>query len=98
MAFGLGGNGYAPIISFTPAIITTVPGTYPSSVGLLSGAQNLAVDGSDTLYIADSGNDVIRYMDSSGNFTILATASYPAPARDCGRYLRRGVFRQPAIE
>ncbi|MGP8252645.1 MAG: choice-of-anchor D domain-containing protein, partial [Terracidiphilus sp.] len=73
MAFGLGGNGYAPTLSFTPALITTVPGTYPSSVGLLSGAQNLAVDGSDTLYIADTGNDVIRYMDSSGTLTILAS-------------------------
>ncbi len=76
MAFGLGGNGYAPIISFTPAIITTVPGTFPSGVGLLSEAQNLTVDGSDTLYIADSGDGIIRSMDSSGKFTSLATG-YP---------------------
>ncbi|MGP8250792.1 MAG: choice-of-anchor D domain-containing protein, partial [Terracidiphilus sp.] len=75
MAFGLGGSGYAPIISFTPAIITTVPASHPSNVALLSGAQNLAVDGSDSLYVADSGNDVIRYMDSSGNFKSLATTS-----------------------
>ncbi len=73
MAFGIGGYGYAPVLSFTPALITTVPGTYPSSKGLLSGAQNLAVDGSDGLYIADTGNDIIRYMDSSGTFTSLAT-------------------------
>jgi len=78
MAFGLGGFGYAPVLSFTPALITTVPGTYPSGVGLLSGAQNLAVDGSDTLYIADTGNGDIRYMDSSATFKNLASG-YASP-------------------
>jgi Bacterial Ig-like domain (group 3) len=77
-AFGVGGNGYAPIVSFTPAIITTVAGTYPSSVGLLSGARSLAVDGSDSLYVADSGNKVIRYLDSGGTFkTLTTTATAP---------------------
>ncbi len=78
LTIGLGGNGYAPVISFTPALISTVPGTYPSSVGLLSSAQNLTVDGGDTLYIADSANKVIRYMDSSGAIKSLAsTATNP---------------------
>jgi sugar lactone lactonase YvrE len=77
-ALGIGGYGYAPVLSFTPAVITTVAGTYPSSVGLLSGAQNLTVDGSDTLYIADSGNKVIRFVDSSGTIkTLTATATAP---------------------
>jgi len=75
LAFGLGGYGYAPIASFTPAIITTVTGTYPSNTGLLSGAQNLTVDGGDTLYVADTGNNTIRYMDSSGVIKTLATTS-----------------------
>lgn len=74
-ALGLGGNGYAPVLSFTPAVITTVSGSYPSNVGLLSGAKNMAVDGGDSLYIADSGNKVIRYVDSSGNFKSLATTA-----------------------
>ncbi|HWG21097.1 MAG TPA: Ig-like domain repeat protein [Terracidiphilus sp.] len=78
MAFGLGGYGYSPIISFVPAVISTVPGTYPSSKGLLSGAQNLTVDGGDTLWIADTGNGLIRQMDSSGNFITLASG-YPSP-------------------
>ncbi len=73
MSLGLGGFGYAPVISFTPALITTVPATHPSGVGLLSAAQNLAVDGGDSLYIADSGNGLIRYMDSSGTITTLAS-------------------------
>jgi len=76
LGLGLGGNGYAPVISFTPAVITTVPGTYPASKGLLSGAKYLTVDGGDSLYIADSGNGIIRYVDSSGNITSLATG-YP---------------------
>jgi hypothetical protein len=75
MAFGLGGYGYSPIVSFTPSVINTVPGSYPSSVGLLSAAQNLAVDGSDTVWIADSGNKVIRYLDSSGIFKTLTTTT-----------------------
>jgi hypothetical protein len=72
---GLGGNGYAPVVSFTPALISTVPGTFKSSVGLLSGAQSLTVDGGDTLYIADSGNKVIRSIDSSGAIVSLATTA-----------------------
>jgi hypothetical protein len=75
-SIGLGGTGYAPVISFTPASISTVSGTYPSNVGLLSGAQNLAVDGSDSLYVADTGNGFIRYQDSSGVFSTLVNG-YP---------------------
>jgi hypothetical protein len=73
---GLGGYGYAPVISFTPALITTVPGTYPSNVGLLAGAHNMTVDGGDVVYIADTGNDQIRQIDSSG--TIISNTAYPA--------------------
>lgn len=77
-SIGLTGYGYAPVISFTPAVITTVPGTYPSSAGLLSGALNLTVDGSDTLYAADTGNNAIRSMNSSGSWTTLASG-YTTP-------------------
>lgn len=77
-AIGLGGNGYAPVVSFTPAQISTVPGTYPSSAGLLNAAQNLTVDGGDTLYVADTGNKVIRYIDSSAAIkTLTTTATNP---------------------
>ena len=73
MAFGLGGLGYEPVINFVPSTITTVPGSYPSSVGLLKTAQNLTVDGGDTLYVADTGNGMIRMLDSSGTFKTLAS-------------------------
>ena len=78
LAFGLGGYGYSPVINFIPSAITTLPGSYPSSVGLLSGAQNLTVDGGDTLWIADTGNGLIRSFDSSATFKTLASG-YTAP-------------------
>jgi hypothetical protein len=78
MAFGLGGYGYSPIVSFIPSVITTLPGSYPSSVGLLSGAQNLAIDGGDTLWVSDTGNNVVRNYDSGGAFKTLASG-YTAP-------------------
>jgi len=63
---GLVGNGYAPVVSFTPAQIVTVPGTATSGTGTIKSATNLAVDGGDIVYIPDVGNSVIREMDSSG--------------------------------
>lgn len=72
-SLGLTGYGYAPVASFTPALITTVPGSYPSSKGLLSGASNLAVDDGDSLYVADTGNNVVRYLNSGGTFQTVPT-------------------------
>jgi hypothetical protein len=72
LALGLNGYGYAPVVSFIPGQITTVAGTYPGGKGLLNGAQNLALDGGDGLYVADTGNNVIRYADSSGVFSVIA--------------------------
>jgi Bacterial Ig-like domain (group 3) len=73
MNLGLGGNGFAPVVSFIPALMTTVAATAPSGKGLLSGTKNLSVDGSDALYMADSGNGIVRYLDSSGAITSLAS-------------------------
>jgi hypothetical protein len=72
-AFGLGGYGYMPILSFIPSVINTVAGTYPSKAGLLNGAQNLTVDGGDTIWIADTGNGIIRNIDSTGVIRTLAS-------------------------
>jgi hypothetical protein len=71
-SIGLLGYGYAPVLSFTPALISTVPGTYSASRGLLLGAQNLTVDGGDVLYIADIGNNLVREIDSSGSITNIS--------------------------
>jgi len=66
MFVGLTGNGYAPVISFTPARIITVPGTVSAGTGTINGATNMAIDGGDILYIADIGNTQIKEIDSSG--------------------------------
>ncbi len=68
MSFGLTGNGYAPVVSFTPARINTVPGTS----GTIKSATNLAVDGGDIVYIDDIGNNLIKQIDSSGVVNTLS--------------------------
>jgi len=73
LSIGLLGEGSGPVVSFTPAQITTVPSTFPSGAGLLSNALSLAVDGGDTLYIADTGNNAVRYVDSSGAIQSLSS-------------------------
>ena len=59
------GNGYSPVVSFTPSLITTVPVTVSSGNGIIKGATNLTVSG-DILYVADIGNVLIRSVDSTG--------------------------------
>jgi len=66
MSFGLLGNGSSPVVSFTPSVITTVPGTYTAGAGTIKTATNMAVDGGDILYVADTGNDLVKEIDSSG--------------------------------
>ncbi len=76
------------VSKITPAgTITTVAGSGPctSSTGMcfggdggpatsaqLSGAWDVAVDGSGNLYIADTGNDVIRKVTPGGTITTVA--------------------------
>ena len=72
LALGIGGYGSSPVVSFTPSVISTVPGTVSGGVGILSGASNLAVDGGDGLYMADTGNKLVRYLDATGNLQSLS--------------------------
>ncbi|HTJ29769.1 MAG TPA: Ig-like domain repeat protein [Acidobacteriaceae bacterium] len=94
-SLGLGGYGYAPVLSFTPSVITTVAASYPGALGLMNGAQNLAVDGGDTLYVADTGNNAVRLMDASGAFTTIASG-YPAPWGVAVDTFGQVYFSQPA--
>jgi hypothetical protein len=75
MSFGLTGNGYAPVVSFTPSQIATVPASIAAGAGTIKSATRLAIDGGDILYIADTGNNLVKEMDSSG--TILTTPLSP---------------------
>jgi hypothetical protein len=81
MYVGLGGYGYAPVISFTSAVITTVPASYPSNQGLLSNARNLAVDGGETLYVAVTGNNLIRAMQGLPDLVAAIPAQISRAAR-----------------
>jgi hypothetical protein len=72
----LGGTGYGPTVMFTPSQMKVVPGSFTgtgtAAAGILLGPQALAVDGGDNLYVADTGNNLIRFRDSSGAFSVLA--------------------------
>ena len=76
---GLNGNGYAPVLSFTPSQITTVAPTISSGTGTIKSAADLAVDGGDIVYIADIGNDLIKKIDSSGTISTVSPA-FAVPA------------------
>ena len=79
-----GGTGFGPVVSFIPAQISTVPGTYPSGTGLLNNPNSLAVDGGDNLYIADTSNNLVRYIDSSGTISTIAGGGTHAAATYSG--------------
>ena len=72
----IGGTAYGPAVSFIPSQINTVSGTFAgtgtTATGTLSIPQGLAVDGGDNLYIADTGNNLIRFRDSSGTISTVA--------------------------
>jgi hypothetical protein len=78
MSIGLTGNGYAPVVSFTPSEITTVSGTAGGGKGTIKSATNLAIDGGDILYIPDNGNNLFKEIDSSGAITSI-TPSFTGP-------------------
>ncbi|HEY2857356.1 MAG TPA: Ig-like domain repeat protein [Terracidiphilus sp.] len=71
MFVGLTGNGYSPVVSFTPSQITTVAGTVSAGTGTIKNSTNLAEDGGDNLYIPDVGNSIIKEIDSSGAINTL---------------------------
>jgi hypothetical protein len=64
-------------------------GTYGTGDGQFSGAIGVAVDGSGSVYVVDSGNDRIQKFTSSG--TYLTPVELP---RFSGR-LRTAVDRRP---
>ena len=72
----IGGTAYAPAVSFIPSQIQTVPGTYAGSgataAGTLLSPGELALDGGDNLYIADTGHNLIKFRDSSGVISTFA--------------------------
>lgn len=90
------GYSYYPVISFTPGVITTVPASYASGKGVLNNARNLSVDGNDTLYVADTGNNLIRSMDSSGVFLTVSSGTLSAPQGVVADAFGQIYFTEPA--
>ncbi len=80
VSFGLIGNAYSPVISFTPSQISTMVGTSVSGVGTIKGSTSLATDGGDILYIADTGNNQVKAIDSTGTITPTAVSPIAVPA------------------
>ena len=96
MYVGLGGNGYAPVVSFTPAKITTVPSSISGGVGLINRASSLTVDGGDTVYVADTGNNLIRSLDSSGILHTVSSGTLMAPYSVVADNFGEVFFDEPA--
>jgi uncharacterized protein (TIGR03437 family) len=77
----------------TAGIITTVAGFGgvgysgdggPAVFAALNRALGVALDAAGNLYIADTGNHVIRKVDTAGKITTIAGVSFPAYAGDGG--------------
>ena len=72
----IGGTGMGPAIQFIPSLISTVPGTFTgtgkAAAGIFLGPQGLSTDGGDNLYVADTGDNLIYFEDSSGIFSVFA--------------------------
>jgi hypothetical protein len=89
------GYYYTPVISFTPSTITTVPATISGGVGQILSAKNIAIDNGDGLIIADTGNNLIRYVNSSGTAKTLASG-FQAPWGVTEDQFGEIYFSQPA--
>ncbi len=81
VSLGLSGIGTAPNVAFSLGTISTITGTGAAGkgAGQVSGPRGGAVDGAGNLYFADTGNNVIRRVDTSGTVTTVVgtgTAGY----------------------
>jgi hypothetical protein len=81
--------GAAPTLFFTPGILTTVAGNgtggYSGDGSAATGAQlnatnGIAVDAAGNLYIADTGNDAIRVVNTQNSSITVAGVTIPANA------------------
>ncbi|MBV8635368.1 MAG: fibronectin type III domain-containing protein [Burkholderiaceae bacterium] len=94
-AFNAAGDAVeSPVSSVTPlarpGLITTVAGNGmagnngQASSAVLSEPRGVAVDGSGNLYFADSGNNVVRMVSTSGTITTVAGIGAPGYFGDGG--------------
>lgn len=77
LRFGLGGIGQGPAVAFVPGVISTVAATGGGTT--LVSPLATAVDAAGNLFIADSGNHVIRKVDAvSHTLSIVAGTNQAA--------------------
>jgi hypothetical protein len=74
----LAGFANVPVVSFVPSLIGTPSETVSGGAGVFNGAKNISIDSGDNLYVADTGNNRIAYIDSSATVKNIATG-YAAP-------------------
>jgi sugar lactone lactonase YvrE len=81
---GLSGIGNAPQLAFTPGTITTVAGSgsagytgngSAASGATLSGPSSAVVDTAGNIYIADTANNAVRMINTSGIISTVAGSS-----------------------
>lgn len=65
----LSGVGAAPMVGFTPGIISTVPNSGTNNDG---DANAIAIDGAGNLYIAETSSHIIRKLTPAGVATVVA--------------------------
>jgi sugar lactone lactonase YvrE len=102
--FADAGNNAIREINLTTGNISTIAGTLgvsgyngdgrAATLALLSAPQGLAFGATGNLYIADTGNNCIRMVNSAGNITTIAGSGVPGFFGDSGAAIS-GQFNEP---
>ncbi len=69
----------------------------PAGSALLNAPQDMAVDSTGILYIADYKNSRIRKVDLSGNISTIAGIAYPGYSGDSGMATNANIFEPTGI-
>jgi hypothetical protein len=86
------GIGTAPLIAFSPPLISTIAGTgvkglsgngTAATAAMFSGETAIAMDSAQSVYIADTGNSVVRKIDgTAGTISTIAGTGVPGYSGD----------------
>ena len=103
----LGDGGNYRIREVDPqGVITTVVGTGvagysgdngPATAATVGGVGGLATDPSGNLFVADTGNNVVRKIDTSGVITTVAGTGHPGFSGDCGPAVSAELYQPTAL-
>ncbi len=68
-----------------------------ATMGILNGAQDMAIDPTGIIYIADYKNSRIRKVDLTGNISTFAGIAYPGYSGDSGMATNANLFEPTGI-